>query len=86
MAEKKPWLFYYEEAESAFCPVPDRVADIISDDILDDGEEFKIRFKRIDMTDDEFANHRRTLDRIHNRYIDLWLDHGVPSQLAHAGS
>lgn len=54
---KKPRLFYWEEAEDAWCP-----AQIVFDDNyieaelsnLDDGETRAIRIKRIDMTDAEY--------------------------------
>ena len=56
MAEKKPRLFYWEEAEDCFTPVPDKIENIVDVDMLDDGETQEIQFKRVDMTDDEFNN------------------------------
>lgn len=54
---KKPRLFYYEEAVSAWIPAPERVENIIDVDCLDhDGTSFEIDFKRIDMTDREYDN------------------------------
>jgi len=54
----EPRLFYYEEACQAWTYAPIRV-----DQILDvkgcmstHGEEVVIRFKRLDMTDEEFNN------------------------------
>lgn len=54
---KKPRLFYWEEAEDAWCP-----AQFVFDDsyisaeldMLDDGEVREIKIKRVDMTDAEY--------------------------------
>lgn len=55
--EKFPYLFYYEEAESAWIPVPEKVENMISaEDQLEDGEKIEIEFKRVDMTDEEIVN------------------------------
>ena len=56
--QKKPRLFYYEEAEVAWAPADGLdLVNIVGDThLMDAGEEIEIRFKRIDMTDDEFAN------------------------------
>ena len=53
---KKPRLFYYEEAESAWCPAEGLTVDnILSTDLfMSDGEVIEIQFKRVDMTDAEF--------------------------------
>lgn len=57
MAEKKPRLFYWEDAVDAWAPVPDKTENLV--DVhwtLSDGETIEVQFKRIDMTDDEFDN------------------------------
>lgn len=51
---KKPRLFEYSEGEDCWLPASESAADIVSLDELLDGEEVSVRFKRIDMTDDEF--------------------------------
>lgn len=54
---KKPRLFYYEEAENAWCPAAiafDPSFESAELDMLDDGEEKAIRIKRIDMTDADY--------------------------------
>jgi hypothetical protein len=55
---KKPRLFYYEEAENCWCPVPDKVDGqlVCTADQLEDGESMEVCFKRVDMTDEEFDN------------------------------
>lgn len=56
MSKKTPRLFYWEDAEDAWCPVPDRIDEIITvEGFMDDGEEVEIRFKCVFMTDEEFA-------------------------------
>jgi hypothetical protein len=50
---KKPRLFYYEEAQDAWCPAPDLTENMISTDNLAEGETMELRFKRVDMTDAE---------------------------------
>lgn len=52
--EKKPRLFYMEEAVGAWIPAPDHIDNIFDVNDLLDGEEFGIQFKRFDMTDEEF--------------------------------
>ena len=54
---KKPRLFYWEEGENAWVPVPEMVEGelICTEDQLGDKEEMEIRFKRFDMTDEEYA-------------------------------
>ncbi len=54
-AEKFPYLFYYEDAVDAWVPAPDEIAMIISTTSLDDKEKISIEFKRIDLTDEEYA-------------------------------
>ena len=53
---KKPRMFYWEEVCDAWCPVPAIVDGelIVSEDQLEDGDELNVRFKRVDMTDEEF--------------------------------
>ena len=53
---KRPRLFYYEEAEDAWCPAEGlEVDNILGVDLfLADGEVIEIEFKRQDMTDEEF--------------------------------
>jgi hypothetical protein len=55
---KKPRLFYYEEGVDGWCPADDLTIDnIISlENFMDDGDIIEIRFKRIDMTDEEINN------------------------------
>ncbi|HDH53516.1 MAG TPA: hypothetical protein ENH24_03415 [Nitrospirae bacterium] len=62
---KKPRLFYWKDAEDAWCPAEGlNLSDIVSLDIFVEGEEIEIRFKRLDMydlntenlTDDEYDN------------------------------
>lgn len=54
---KKPRLFYYAEGVDAWIPVPDLVEGelVCTADEMEDGEQMEMRFKRIDMTDEEFA-------------------------------
>lgn len=53
--EKTPRLFYYEEAENSWCPADGWTPDnVIDDNMLEDGEVCEVRFKRVDMTDEEF--------------------------------
>lgn len=56
--EMHPRLFYYEEACESWIPVPEKVEGelICTGDQLDDGEVMELRFKRIDMTDEQFYN------------------------------
>ena len=56
MSEKKPRLFYWEEAADAYVPAPDQVENIIDVESLDDGDGWDIRFRRFDMTDAEYEN------------------------------
>ena len=51
--EKFPYLFYYEEAINAWVPVPDKMENLMSAEDQPEIEEIEIRFKRIDMTDEE---------------------------------
>ena len=56
-AERKPRLFYYEEAVDSWIPAPDKVENIIiASEQMDDQEEIEIRFKRFDLTDEEYDN------------------------------
>ena len=54
--EKKPRMFYWEDAEDCWCPVEGlEIENIIGDATMyEDGEVQEFRFKRIDMTDAEF--------------------------------
>lgn len=54
---KRPRLFYWEGAEDCWCPVGGlMVDDIITTDLfLRDGDIEEIRFKRSDLTDEEYA-------------------------------
>lgn len=57
--EKTPRLFYWEEGVDAWCPIDDNldIASIIGiGNFTDNGEVIAIKFKRIDMTDDDFNN------------------------------
>lgn len=49
----KDYWFYYEEALSAWLPCPDKLADLIPDI---DEPEVEIKFKRVQMSEDEFDN------------------------------
>lgn len=53
---KRPYLFYYEDAQTCWAPVPDLLENVISTDNLADGETMEIEFKRTDMTPEEFKN------------------------------
>lgn len=54
----KPRLFYYEDSLDAWIPAPDSVEEIldIESRFTEDKEELAIRFKRLDMTDEEMDN------------------------------
>lgn len=53
--EKHTYLFYFEDCIDAWTPVPEKIEEIISvEDSLYDNEEVEIKFKRFDMTDEEF--------------------------------
>lgn len=56
--QKKPRLFYYDEAAEGFIPVENNeVSGIIDvDQFHGDGNVIELKFKRIDMTDTEFNN------------------------------
>lgn len=58
MSEKKPRLVYYEEGESCWCPAPEKVENILdaTSNFSSDGEVIEISFKRVDMTDEDWAN------------------------------
>jgi len=53
LTEKKPRLFYYDEACSAWIPVPDNLENIIALDshFGSDKEVIEIKFKRLDLSD-----------------------------------
>ena len=56
-AEKKPRLFYWEEAEDAWLPASLAIEDNFAEaemSMLTDGEEKEIKIKRVDMTDAEY--------------------------------
>lgn len=57
MSDKKPRLFYFEDAVDAWCPADNLdVENIISiDSFYKEEEIIEIQFKRIDMTDAELA-------------------------------
>jgi hypothetical protein len=52
---KKPRLFYWEEAVDAWCLAPEKVENILDAEshFFRHGDEVEIRFKRMDMTDNE---------------------------------
>ena len=56
--EKKPRLFYWNDGVDAWVPVPDKIEDIVDleSSLCEDKEEMEVRFKRFDMTDEEFDN------------------------------
>ena len=58
LGEKKPRLFYWEEAEDAWCPAKGlKVEDILTTDLfMRDGDIIKVHFRRTDMTDAEFKS------------------------------
>lgn len=63
MSEKKPRLFYFEEGESCWFPAPEEVAGILdaTSHFSRHGETVEIRFKRLDLTDEE-------MDALPDRY------------------
>ncbi len=55
-SEKRPRLFYWEEAHDAWVPAPENIENIIDVTFtLDPNEETEIRFRRADYTDKEMA-------------------------------
>ncbi len=48
-------LLYYKPAIDAWCPSPDDLSGIIQVDDMVDGEWITVQFKRLDMTDAEYA-------------------------------
>jgi len=53
--ERFPYLFYYEESENCWIPVPDEINNIIDvSQALDEDEKIEIQFRRSDFTDAEF--------------------------------
>ncbi|EOV1090651.1 hypothetical protein ACOLXF_000289 [Vibrio fluvialis] len=55
-SQLKSYLFYYEDSVDAWVPVPKCIDGIIGTESLDEGEELDIRFKRFDMTEEEYQN------------------------------
>lgn len=55
-SDPKPRLFYYEEAVNAWVPWTDGYDFASILEMLDDGEDTQLEFRRIDMTDEEFDN------------------------------
>lgn len=58
MGKKKPRLFCFDETEEAWVLAPDEIflENLVSVDLLEDGEEQEVLFKRVDMTDEEVEN------------------------------
>ena len=63
VSKKKPYLFYYEEAENAWCPAPDITEAMISTDNFDIGKGeydtediIEIQFRVAMLTEEEFNN------------------------------
>lgn len=54
--QKRPRLFYWEDEYDAWCPVDVLDLDDLCKEIMKDGEEVQIKFKRQDMTDFEFTH------------------------------
>lgn len=55
--EKRPRLFYWEEAHDAWVPSPDKIENIIDVAFqLEPDEDMEIRFKRVDLTDKEMED------------------------------
>jgi hypothetical protein len=56
--QRKPVLFYYAEALSAWVPAPEKVESILDAEshFSDDGEVVTIEFKRLSMTDYEIES------------------------------
>jgi hypothetical protein len=52
--EKFPYLFYYEDAVDSWVPMPDKLENFMLAEDQPDIEEIEVRFKRVDMTDEEF--------------------------------
>lgn len=55
-AGRTPRLFYYEEAVDGWCPVPEKVENIVSPDCLEVGDTQTVEFKMIGMNHEEFDN------------------------------
>ncbi|WP_240224626.1 hypothetical protein [Rheinheimera hassiensis] len=51
---QKSFLFYYEIGLDTWCPVPENIDEILSENNVTDGELFEISFKRLRMTQNEF--------------------------------
>jgi hypothetical protein len=53
--EKKPRLFYFDEDTEQWMPINGLlIADILDPDNLANNEEIEVRFRRQDMTDEEY--------------------------------
>lgn len=48
-------LFYWEDTEDAWCPVPEKIENVVCVEMMDDGEVMEVQFKCVFMTDEEFA-------------------------------
>lgn len=53
---KKPRLFYWHEGMNAWTPAPYKTEQFLDMEEMFDGDLEIIKFKRIDMTDEEYAN------------------------------
>lgn len=56
MSEKKPRLVYWEETCDSWIPAPERVSEILEATNLCEQEEEWLKFKRVDMTDEQWNN------------------------------
>jgi hypothetical protein len=56
MEEKKKRLFYFEDSENAWIPIPDDTESLINIDNFDDSDVITLQFKCFLMTDEEFEN------------------------------
>lgn len=51
---QKSFLFYREIGLDTWCPVPEKIDEILNENNVEDGESFEITFKRLQMTQAEF--------------------------------
>lgn len=52
--EKFPTMWYFEETFNAWCPAPDDIGSVLDVFCLEEGEQMEIKFKRQDITDEEY--------------------------------
>lgn len=54
--EKFTYLFYYCDGFDAWIPASEKIENVVDVGDFDNDEEREIKFKRVDMTDYEYAN------------------------------